>query len=1010
MKKLLLLFCSVLAIASADAQDYLGLSTGNYSGIQGVMLQPANVADNRYKWELNLVSTNIGFQNNYIGLSRNYFVNNRFSFDDYDSYDDFKRNVMTENAVSGNSVQFNLSNRLNLPSLLLTTGKKSGIAIGLQSRTAIAVDNMNSDFAKQLYDEWQHSPTYGVRYNLDGMDLSALNWFEGSLTYGRVLIDNGKHFLKAGVTGKYLGGISSWYLHADDMDAIANNDSTLRLVGSKVRYGHSETNISGQIGDYRPDANGFGFDAGLVYEFRGRINKFKFLKLNKEGDDVYTSTRRDKNKYSFKLGVSLVDVGQLTFNSTPLARDFASTPNLINLKNNGIRNVQTLDTFISKNVDYLDTNFANVTSYTVAMPTALSAQFDWHLFKGFYVNAMAYLPFNSLNKDADYRVFTPNYYAVTPRWESRAVGLYVPLVYNNNNNEDKDFTIGSTVRVGPLFVGTSNVLTLFKKDNIQSADLHVGFKLPFAHGKPSKAANWFKKFTNEKDETTIINNNTNSEKIIEKEVEIENEKIIEKEEKKEPVRPIQIIINNYNTSSGAKKNRQQIIDVDPQSGESIQREVTIDDNTTYEEYNNVNSDSPELNNMQQQIEYLKYKLKQKQNLLDEMEKEQERIKNGTSNEESKKKIDSLSNDYFYNNNFVWNGTNGDTIGSVLSSETQLFELRKELLALDAKNTKLDIIAAEITKENEIIELSAKESDKEALSALGLTMQNLRTKEYLAVKPVKTYYHESPQLGYDNNVRTNNSPNITPIEVDRFYSNRKEGSNIYRYNANVNKASSYENNAQYESLQKEIRALRSELKDYKKTEKRKVNWVPFNNGKNTRSTNVVTNNTDVKIIRDTIYLEKPVETVVTKIVRDTITNTIEKNNIITKTETKEVKVEVDNTEGRLLEMPAYFILFDVNSASVKEIYRSKLDYYAMQLKKYPALNIKLTGHADATGNAAANLALSKRRAQQVRNYLVLKGVNRNSITMDFNGDEDPLADNKTKTGKSQNRRVEVLYVK
>ena len=110
MKKLLLLFCSVLAIASADAQDYLGLSTGNYSGIQGVMLQPANVADNRYKWELNLVSTNIGFQNNYIGLSRNYFVNNRFSFDDFDSYDDFKRNVMTENAVSGNSVQFNLSN------------------------------------------------------------------------------------------------------------------------------------------------------------------------------------------------------------------------------------------------------------------------------------------------------------------------------------------------------------------------------------------------------------------------------------------------------------------------------------------------------------------------------------------------------------------------------------------------------------------------------------------------------------------------------------------------------------------------------------------------------------------------------------------------------------------------------------------------------------------------------------------------------------------------------------
>ncbi len=1021
MKKLLLILTFFISFTTAKAQDYLGLSTGNYSGIHGVMLQPANVADNRYKWELNLISTNIGFQNNYIGLSRNYFINNRFSFDDYNTYDEFKRNVMTENQVSGNNVQFNLNNRLNLPSLLLTTGKKSGIALGIQSRTSMAVDNMNPAFAKQLYDEWQNASTYNMPYNISGLDMSALNWIEGSLTYGRVLVDNGKHFLKAGVTGKYLGGVSSWYLHAEDMNVTANNDSTLSLQGSEVRYGHSETNISGQIADYRPDANGFGFDAGLVYEFRGRINKFKFLKLNKGGDEVYTSTRRDKNKYSFKLGVSLVDVGQLTFNSTPLARDFSANVNGINIKNNGIRNVQTLDTFISNNVNYLSTETGQ--PYTVAMPTALSGQFDLHLVKGFYVNAMAYVPFNGLNKDADYRVFTPNYYAVTPRWESRAAGLYVPIVYNNNHNEAKDLTIGSTLRLGPLFVGTSNILTLVKKDNIQSADLHVGFKLPFAHGKPSKAANMFKKFTNTLD-SEIEDIEVVEEKELIVEPQIEEERIIEKEiirEEKQEVRPIQIIINNYNTSSGAKKNNQQVIDVDPQSGETNQREVIIDDNTRSEDYNNVNIEQQEMRSMQEQIEYLKFKLKQKELLLNELENEQNRIKDNSSTEESKKKIDSLTNDFLYNNNYVWDGASDYNTSSVFDVDAKMFELRKELMSLDSKNVALDRQVAQIARVNDQIESNYKDGDrKESISALDYVITNLQTSEYLALKPAKVRYHSSPVYSYESDVLKNNQqPARVDIEPAKNYDldkgSRSSTNNLLK-NYNTKSYSATNNNSkEYNLLRSEIKSLRAELKDYK-TEAKKANKlidnrVPFDKNRRENSQFAVTNN-QVTILRDTVYMDKPVEKIVTKIVRDTITNTIEKNNIITKTETKEklVEVEVDNTEARLLDMPAYFVLFDVNSASINSIYRNKLNYYASQLKAYPNLKVRLTGHADATGNAAANLALSKRRAQQVRNYLILKGVSKDRISSEFNGDQDPLADNKTKTGKSQNRRVEVLYVK
>jgi outer membrane protein OmpA-like peptidoglycan-associated protein len=1035
MKKLLLLFsaCTLLSFAS-DAQEYLGLSTGNYSGLHGVMLQPANVADNRYKFDINLFSTNIGFRNNYLGFSRKFFVNNRFSFKDYDSYADFKKNVLTTRALNGDNVSFNLNNRLNLPSVMITTGKKSGIAIGLQSRTAIAVENMNGEFAEQLYNEFAN-PITGRSYDLGGMEVSAMNWFEGSLTYGRVLIDNGKHFLKAGVTGKYLGGISSAYLNVDDMRLTATSDSSIRLDGNKVGYGHSATSITSELGrDYRPDASGVGFDAGLVYEFRGRINKFKFLKFNKKDEEVYSTTRRDKNKYSFKVGVSLLDVGQLTFNSVPLARDFSSSLNNINIRNNGINSIRTFDTFLSNNVNYLANDTAR--QYSVAMPTALSAQFDLHLFKGFYVNAMAYMPFTSLNKDADFRVFTPNYYAVTPRWESRMAGLYVPIVYNNNNLVNRELTIGSTVRLGPLFVGTSNFLTLFKQDNIRAADLHLGFKLPLAHGKPSKTADWFKKFTNDADDELEVEQVKEVDEIIEEKTKTKKKE--KKEEKVAPTpapQPIQIIINNYNSASKSKGqgNTQRIVDVNPQTGETMQRTIVVgEDGTQYmdsnssqviQNYSNQGEDVKELNNMQEQIEYLKFKLKQKEELLNEMQLEQNRIQDNSSNEESKKKIDSLTNEYLYNNNFVYEPAARITDKS--STEATLFELRKELLALDRVNTKLDRQVTELAKSNELlINRLDNQEGKTSVNELDYVIKNLQTSEKLALKPTKVYYHASPDYGYDDEpVRKKGEtiqPTITRIQADRN-ANIKE--TVKTSSADVNVAKTVATTANTEEiknateendrLRNEVKDLRSELKSFeKKASKKKRRWVLFGSRRDSkiiRNEDVENLETKVQEIvkRDTVFIEKPVEKIVTKVIRDTVINVVEKNNTIT--ETKVETVEVDNTVPRLLNLPAYFVLFDINSASIKKIFMSKLNYYAAQLKKYPELKLMLTGHTDASGNAKMNLALSERRARQVRNYLIQKGVSRNRISTSFNGDKDPLANNKTKVGKSQNRRVEVLFV-
>ncbi|MBS7255165.1 OmpA family protein [Flavobacterium branchiicola] len=79
----------------------------------------------------------------------------------------------------------------------------------------------------------------------------------------------------------------------------------------------------------------------------------------------------------------------------------------------------------------------------------------------------------------------------------------------------------------------------------------------------------------------------------------------------------------------------------------------------------------------------------------------------------------------------------------------------------------------------------------------------------------------------------------------------------------------------------------------------------------------------------------------------------------------------------------------------------------------AENTKLTvvGHTDNVGNADANLALSKSRAEAVVNYLKQKGIPANRFQLvDGKGQNNPIADNNTASGKAANRRVVITLLK
>ena len=105
----------------------------------------------------------------------------------------------------------------------------------------------------------------------------------------------------------------------------------------------------------------------------------------------------------------------------------------------------------------------------------------------------------------------------------------------------------------------------------------------------------------------------------------------------------------------------------------------------------------------------------------------------------------------------------------------------------------------------------------------------------------------------------------------------------------------------------------------------------------------------------------------------------------------------------------YILFENNSKNLLPIAHSSLQNLVSFLKKNTHLNVIITGHTDNVGKEIANLLLSEKRAQSVANFLIQSGVNFNRITTVGKGETQPITENITPIGRSQNRRVEFQLI-
>jgi hypothetical protein len=211
------------------------------------------------------------------------------------------------------------------------------------------------------------------------------------------------------------------------------------------------------------ESSGFGGDIGFVYEYRPD-----------HGADLLDGTNqmKDRNKYKLRAGLSLLDLGKIKYKADPDRSggyDISITGSeRFYLRQLADTDIDDFDSFFRSRPQYFTPVAGNTADYKISLPSTVQLDVDYHVHRGFYTSLAAQIPL------ATEAAFSSRYYSsftLTPRYEGRAIGVYLPVNHNSLTN----FNAGLSLRAGPLFLGSGSVLSAMLGGSKQ-VDFHVGLR------------------------------------------------------------------------------------------------------------------------------------------------------------------------------------------------------------------------------------------------------------------------------------------------------------------------------------------------------------------------------------------------------------------------------------------------------------------------------------------------------------------------------------------------------
>lgn len=454
-----LLFC--FSLIQANAQEQLGIRLDNYSGINGVLLNPAHHLTSPFAWDVNLLEGAQFFDNNYAFIRQaklTDFLRNSADIEFLSA-----PNVDDETKVPNGTyvVDYYNDSRRRYANILTSVMGPSFYArihenhsLGVFTRARFMANGKGISDNLSYY-VWNDRPFF-EEFSVNALSLGAMSWSELGLNYmySKETI-NGR--LGLGVSVKFLQGYEAAYFQTEEDFQLTKlpNDS---LAGSPVivNFGFTNSNLDGDFG-IQQNGTGFGIDLGMVYAIGG-----------------------EDEGYDWKIGFSLLDIGFIRFDQGEQHRIVTDATGLLHTV--AYRSFQELgdlpETSQILSEQLLGDPNASLQgeSFTLFLPSALSLQIERSFSPSLFLNAALVQGF-ALNSIGTKR---GSLVALSPRFESRWFGASLPLSLYNW----QDLNLGLSFRLGFITLGTDNLLSMINAGEFTGTDGYFAIKInPLGIGK-----------------------------------------------------------------------------------------------------------------------------------------------------------------------------------------------------------------------------------------------------------------------------------------------------------------------------------------------------------------------------------------------------------------------------------------------------------------------------------------------------------------------------------------------
>lgn len=101
-----------------------------------------------------------------------------------------------------------------------------------------------------------------------------------------------------------------------------------------------------------------------------------------------------------------------------------------------------------------------------------------------------------------------------------------------------------------------------------------------------------------------------------------------------------------------------------------------------------------------------------------------------------------------------------------------------------------------------------------------------------------------------------------------------------------------------------------------------------------------------------------------------------------------------------------IYFEQGDYTIQRNSYEELNELLLLLEQYPEMVVRLEGHTDRLGGREANMVLSRNRVEEIRKYLIRRGINQKRIKTQAFGGTRPISTENDEQSRQLNRRVEV----